>query len=259
MKTKLRLASLFLFGFVILTGCGSTDPDPVVQPEPNDPLPRDELVAFYSFNGNARDASGFNNHGTAAGAALTADRFGNPNSAFLFDGVDDYIDVGNSASLKPAFPITIAVWFRIDENKGSALFTTNFDHDVNNGVWIALSADRTMAISYGDGGPVGRNSRKTRHSAKMFSTETWHHFVGVIHDEGEMDVYIDGRKDNGAYSGTASSLHYSAGPGNFGRRDSGTSTEPIYFQGAIDGLMIYNRVLTDNEITKVYNYRDVQE
>lgn len=46
------------------------------------------LVAYYPFNGDVRDESGNGNHGMANGAALTTDRFGNPNSAYSFDGVD---------------------------------------------------------------------------------------------------------------------------------------------------------------------------
>jgi hypothetical protein len=47
------------------------------------------LVAHYPFNGNANDESGNGNHGTVHGAKLTQDRFGNPNSAYYFDGIDD--------------------------------------------------------------------------------------------------------------------------------------------------------------------------
>ncbi len=56
----------------------------------------DGLVAFYPFNGNALDESGNGNHGTVSGSVLTEDRFGKPNNAFLFDGVDDYIEVANT-------------------------------------------------------------------------------------------------------------------------------------------------------------------
>jgi hypothetical protein len=37
------------------------------------------LVAYYPFNGNANDQSGNGNHGIVNGAALGADRNGNPN------------------------------------------------------------------------------------------------------------------------------------------------------------------------------------
>lgn len=53
------------------------------------------LVASYPFNGNAIDESGNGNDGTVYGAVLTADRFGNPDSAYAFVGVNDYIDVSS--------------------------------------------------------------------------------------------------------------------------------------------------------------------
>ena len=43
------------------------------------------LVAYYSFSGNANDASGNGDNGTNYGAVLTQDRFGLPNSAYSFD------------------------------------------------------------------------------------------------------------------------------------------------------------------------------
>jgi len=52
-------------------------------------------VAYYPFNGSADDVvNGYN--GTVNGATPALDRDGNPNSAYLFDGVDDYIEVINS-------------------------------------------------------------------------------------------------------------------------------------------------------------------
>jgi len=47
-------------------------------------------VAYYPFSGNANDAIG-TLHGTVNGATLTTDRFGNANSAYSFDGVNDAI------------------------------------------------------------------------------------------------------------------------------------------------------------------------
>lgn len=61
----------------------------------------DSLVAYYLFtNGSAADSSGNGNDGTVNGATSTTDRFGNPNSAFSFDGVNDEIScqVNNALS-----------------------------------------------------------------------------------------------------------------------------------------------------------------
>ena len=49
------------------------------------------LIAWYPFDGNASDMSGSENHGTVYGASLGTDRHGQPNKAYIFDGVDDYI------------------------------------------------------------------------------------------------------------------------------------------------------------------------
>jgi hypothetical protein len=52
----------------------------------------DSLVAWYPFDGNANDYSGNNFHGTVFGAGLANDYSGKPNSAYSFDGVNDYIE-----------------------------------------------------------------------------------------------------------------------------------------------------------------------
>ncbi|MFW9941593.1 MAG: LamG-like jellyroll fold domain-containing protein [Candidatus Thorarchaeota archaeon] len=77
MKSSLAILSIFLL--VIMS---------------TNTFPQD-LVAYYPFNNNADDSSGNNNDGTVFGATLTADRFGNPNAAYSFDGIDDYIEVFN--------------------------------------------------------------------------------------------------------------------------------------------------------------------
>lgn len=69
------------------------------------------LVAYYPFNGNANDASGNGHDGSVYGAILTTDWLGNPNSAYQFDGEDDYIEVANTDdafSLTDAW--TVSVW-----------------------------------------------------------------------------------------------------------------------------------------------------
>lgn len=54
------------------------------------------LVGDYSFFNNTLDSSGLGHHGTSTTGTFTPDRFGNPNSAYLFDGANDYIDINNN-------------------------------------------------------------------------------------------------------------------------------------------------------------------
>lgn len=57
--------------------------------------PTDSLIAFYPFVGNANDASGNGYDGIVSGATLVSDEDGNANSAYSFDGVDDFIDISS--------------------------------------------------------------------------------------------------------------------------------------------------------------------
>lgn len=56
------------------------------------------LLSRYDFTGNANDGAGAN-HGTVSGATLTTDRYGNPNSAYSFNGTSDYIDIASGFPL----------------------------------------------------------------------------------------------------------------------------------------------------------------
>ena len=61
-------------------------------------IPSDRLVGYWPFNGNANDESGNGNDGAVNGATtLTIDRFGNSNSAYAFDGINDYIGIASSS------------------------------------------------------------------------------------------------------------------------------------------------------------------
>ena len=81
----------------------------------------DNLLSYYPFNGNVDDESGNANHGTVYGATLTEDRFGNANSAYSFDGVDDYI-IKNAEDINRYF--TITGWIYIsDSTKQNVLYS----------------------------------------------------------------------------------------------------------------------------------------
>lgn len=76
------------------------------------------LVAYYPFNGNAYDETGNGNDGNVYGAALTANRNGKPESAYLFDGDNDYINCGNSADFNIGTVFTVSVWINANSSGG---------------------------------------------------------------------------------------------------------------------------------------------
>jgi len=75
-------------------------------------------IAYYPFTGNADDANGIN-HGIVNGATLATDRFGNLNSAYSFDGVDDNINLGNSSTFQFTNQLTVSTWFKTNLTSGN--------------------------------------------------------------------------------------------------------------------------------------------
>ncbi len=71
------------------------------------------LLAYYPFNGNANDESGNGNNGTVHGATLTTNKAGNTDSAYSFDGVDDYVETGTQF-LSADDDFTISFWLKSD-------------------------------------------------------------------------------------------------------------------------------------------------
>ena len=77
-------------------------------------VPASSLQAWYNFNSNGYDASGNANNGTVNGATSVDDRFSNANSAYSFNGVNNYIEVQNSSSLQFASNLqTVSFWMKI--------------------------------------------------------------------------------------------------------------------------------------------------
>src|SRR5688572_21855954 len=75
------------------------------------------LVAYYPFTGSASDVSANANHGqTLNGVQLTTDRLGVPNSAYSFDGINDYIKIPNSSSINASSAMSIALYFNPSQN-----------------------------------------------------------------------------------------------------------------------------------------------
>ncbi|MEM9820201.1 MAG: hypothetical protein AAF985_03990 [Bacteroidota bacterium] len=75
---------------------------------------QDCLLADYHFDGNADDQTGNNFHDYPDAPQLIEDRFGNPESAYLFDGVNDYIKLNEDQAIITSSDFTITVWVRMN-------------------------------------------------------------------------------------------------------------------------------------------------
>ncbi len=198
-------------------------------------IPTNGLVAYYPFNGNTNDESGNSHHGSDYGPALTFDRFGNSNSAYLFDGINDYINVSNHADFNfGTRNFTITAWIKTSsENSGRIVAKSN--HNRDDGYQLGPSSG-VLRFYLLDSNPVAN-------STKTVDDDVWHNIVAVRNDS-KLRIYIDGVLEATA-RGVSGWNVSSNNTLKIGRRDG---NEKTYFKGIIDEVRIYNRHLSDEEI-----------
>ena len=170
-------------------------------------------VAYYPFNGDATDESGNGNDGNVRdGAFLTADRFGNSNSAYSFDGVDGNIELGNDPLLKPDFPATISIWI----NPGSSysqgvVFANDIRNTTYHGLNLVQQNDGILYIGIGNGGAAGSAARKVLYSDMPIPLDSWTHVTAIWEDGSNFRIYINGIDRSGSYDdGTATTIDYTS-------------------------------------------------
>ena len=245
MKNKLLLIAM---GFALTTQ--------MIMAQVPSYVPTNGLVGYWPFNGNANDESGNGNNGTVNGAALTSDRFGNAGSAFNF--FNNYISLS-----QPFFngstnvnSLTYSIWFKCSQLPSSS---TNYTLSAKEGFWrlIGLYINSDGIVSYGGSQP-NPQSYFGLSSQNSILINQWNHII-VTFENSTLKLYL-----NGNLEGT-SVIQYSTLDYSYLALGNSTSTNLIgavnpvspgltnFANGIIDDFGIWNRTLTQQEITNLYN------
>ena len=210
------------------------------------------LIGYWNFEENngdtAYDRSGNGNDGTIYGANWTTGISGN---ALSFDGVDDYVDIGNN--VKPPFPVTVSAWVKLNElNLVSILRNDKWDSgNYRYGLAIGCSPDGEIFGYYFEGfsAPWNRIERFSNNSVNPVGD--WHHLVVVFHEHNNIQLFWDSVKYDGYNrEGTGSGMTYSNANGAIGTYTHNDG--PHYLNGEIDEIRVYNRALSNEEIEFLY-------
>ncbi len=207
------------------------------------------LVAYYPFNGNANDESGTGNNGIIHGAIPTIDRFGNPNSAYFFDGTDDYIEIADSPSLRPT-NITLSGWFNF--------YTVSADIRALIGKTIgsewrdSYTIWRQSTLKGATGTPSAWDELAYNHPTNQGE---WYHIAYTYDDANNThSLYINGNIVKS--EANTVSIGYDTHPLLIGA-DVENESLAYFFHGLIDEVRIYNRALSDYEVKGLY-YLDTE-
>lgn len=206
------------------------------------------VVAFYPFNnGSINDESGNNNDLTnPTTASETEDRNGNPSCAFQFNNSNnEYLTFANPIFLNDlqSGSFSISLWY-LSENEGGGLLSRGNDFgncaggigewnvslSDNNWINFHINSYRTIAITP---------------NPSVIQLNEWHHLV-VTSENNDLKVYQDG-----VLIADFESVICGSGPTpslNIGDLFIGE-----FLKGKLDDIIIYNRLLTETDITELYN------
>lgn len=234
MKTKLFLAMIILLGYNFTNAQIPTY------------LPTNGLIAWYPFTGNANDGSGNGNNGTVNGATLTSDRFGNTNSAYSFNGTSNFISVPNVA-VQGTSARTTSFWFKTNSVNGGMIIATGSGSNQNGATYnIRVLNEGYLSFMGGNFTSCCYDYNPT--SGLNVKDNNWHNGV-VTFNSGTFKFYIDGIL-NSTFNISINTIGQSNFIGKSNDIDIGNSS---FFNGLIDDIGIWNRVLTDTEISTLYN------
>lgn len=209
------------------------------------------LVAFYPFDGNAKDATPYQNHGAEGGDVkyINADHPRGGSQAVKFDGSRDSILAPNAVQLISDFT-TVAFWIRVDDQnpQDPEAYILDFGHW--NQRW-KISLPQHLKIVWTTNSKTAQipnliSDMDSGDGNEMVKGFWWH--VVMTHDGVDDKIYVNGEL-----------VKSKPAPGKLNPtgRALGMGNNPIeggqYFNGALDELKIYNKALTGPEAAKLYN------
>lgn len=213
-------------------------------------VPTNGLVGWWPFNGNANDESGNGNDGTVNGPILSNDRFGDANKSFDFsNSLNQYIDFGNISTLNSSTSFSISAWFNYSQ-------TPTSPND-----WFTIVADGSYSDPNGFGVIINPNQILFRNNSSFgvlvsntLNLNTWYN-IAAVYSSDSVKVYLNSILigQNSHQNTNLFNTSYSFKAGKCDDLPIDPNDHEYFFNGKIDDIGMWDRVLTQQEITDLYN------
>ena len=209
---------------------------------------RSGLLAEYHFTGNANDSSGNGNNGTVSGATLTTDKNSVASQAYNFNGTNSYITFGNVANITTN-DFSVSFWVKRTAFTQYAGLVSKRDWSVGTNVGWDIIQGTTSSQLY----------LKLYDGTTSFATDVsvdigigvWNYVTVVWKRNSNVEVYLNNTlKTTNSISAVSGSLTNTQSL-EFGR-STGIGGGFKYSNVVLDEVKIYDRALTQYEITQLY-------
>lgn len=218
-------------------------------------IPVQGLLAYYPFDGNTRDASGYARDMVNNGATFTTGFDGKANSAVYFSNRAT-LRYENAADIQANLynpKASVSLWVNVPNNwdvfgtqGGSSIFNVSGDWGDNEGIGISIpTADSSIYVE------INVNNTKKLPTAYRVRFGKYTHIV-MTYDGTTYKYYVnDTLWSSVAASGvmTYSKTYHKMGIGWW----DAVPTYEHYFTGTVDNVRLYNRALTESEIDALYH------
>jgi hypothetical protein len=194
------------------------------------------LIAHFTLDADARDASGNNNDGTPHNTQPTEDRFGRIAKAIRFNGKTSFIECRIPKIPTGATPRTVSLWAKPElDVKGVALVSWGSVPRLFN--IFNIGSPYVWGVGTHGGGNGIEN---------VAVNNDWHHVV-TTYDGGTLSLFVDGKSagKRAMKIDTAFSALFLGKP---------ASQTASHFSGAIDDVRIYNRALSEGEVRQLLEF-----
>jgi hypothetical protein len=199
----------------------------------------DSLVGLWHLNGDALDSSGNANDGTVSGASSTSGLFNT--NAYDFDGVDNYINLGNSSSLNTE-KFTASFWI-LPQDFSTRNNLLSKEDSANWTSAVGVDGENKVTFWINDGSWIRLNS------SSNINLNEWVH-VTLTYDNLIKKIYINGELD---ITQVAPNINLNSSTNLIIGATSNTFN--YNFDGKIEEVGLWNRALSEKEIKDLYNYQ----
>jgi hypothetical protein len=241
---------IFIILFALLFGLNS-QAQFLINPYAYSGIPLSNgLVGFWKGNGNNDDSFGTNNGTSYNGATFDTGIIG---QAFKYDGVNDYTQFATN-QWKLVDSMTISIWIKFDNSTTtSQIPLSNFERTSGSnrgGFFLINNSANSLSLEIYNG-----NTRTNAQTAGLsVSSGVWAHLVWTYNwSTTTVQKFKNGVKGTSLTTLTGK-MTFNANPlaalGSHLTTQLGSSNN---FGGQIQYFRIYNRVLTDAEVTELYN------
>lgn len=206
-----------------------------------DYIPTENLLGWWPLDSDANDYSGNDNHGLAYGATHTVNRFGMPDHAYAFNGIDQYI-TGNISGLSSLVESTLIIWVKYTGDAGGQPYDSYFqigDYGVHTFTYGYNYSNQNLDFySHCTGGVPSY--------PEINLNNEWH-FIAIVDNETGTAIYIDGTLFDAGTGGTPGECYQ--GNSTF---QIGGGSDNQWVTGCIDDVGFWDRALTASEILTIY-------